>query len=786
MFRSAKGVSVIDQRLAAEMHKRQIESLVKAEGIARRMNRKTDEVLDRWLIILTSHQDISMRLRTARMLWDRHLDQQTDDAADQFRAFAVWSHHEQVAVYADVIPRHWFRKVSAEIATLSLEGANDPPTRSPVKSRRVLIPRQDIGPFQGRDLRADIYTEPIAERKRRMSDEQWQRVLTEVVFPPPDPVEVERMLHTPDPVTNRSWQSRFEALSEKISDVDRLSQELIVGFSNGENLQQLKTRALPLVQGIQSSTKRIVRTEGLRLAEQVQRKSWSGLGDMMVGAQILAVLDQNTRPHHAHRNGTIYYESPGPGKKSMAELPMLPDEPNCRCWSTPVLKPPKELENDPDVAAAFRNDQGGGIPDPASYDRWFANVDRDRRVMAVGSRRYRAVEDMLAGQREPEWTDFIDTDGKLMPVPAIKSESPADRAIRKYEVGELIRQRGEQIQAIARKGFQLPGDVQPFGAPPIIPVIPPQLPPVIPPVFPPVLPPVQPPVVITPPPPPVLPPDPAPVAVLPSPPVAQPEPIPPRRFEIPPPAKTIKEAEQLAIKYNLADQVSYKKFDLSVANEMNRVIALNLQVAPQLREGLQFVGNAQERNKLWIKHKVQKAIEEVQKKVPGWVPSKDEKKMLESQYKRQANRMMPVKSDHIAQSIGQHHKIVHPYAGITINEKAAMKAGRVDELAKRNVAVGHNPIGCDTLKAVIDHEMGHQVDNLLGLFNGPGAPDKDLVEKLKGLLAPAVIEKELSIYASTTKDEIVSEAWAEYQNNPTPRKFATIVGKHIEERLSKL
>jgi len=488
-------LSIIDQRLAAEMHKRQIETLVKAEGVADQVAAGIQSAADRWVEILTTNFDISIRLRVASRLWYSHFMQIAPTIDDQFRRLINWSHNEQVAAYAEAIPRHWFRKVSPVVATMTNLEARSPygycphchkpgvsrerringndtcesghvyPSQTSINtnledmgrptlpSRTVTVPGQLGGP----DVRADVFSEPIAERTTRMTDEEWQQTLREVVFQPPSRVEVEQMIHTKGP-DGISWQGRFERLSSKITDLDRMSQELIVGFANGENLQQLKKRALPLVQGIQASAKRIVRTEGLRIAEQVQRRSWAGLGDMMVGAQVLAVLDQNTRPEHAARNGTIYYEKPTAGQKSMAELPMLPDKPNCRCWSTPVLKAPKELENDPEVAAAFKNASGAGIPDPASYDKWFASADPARRMMAVGTRRYREVETMLRGFRDPEWTDFIDTEGKLLPISQISSETPADRATRKYEVGELIRKRGEQVKAIAAKGFLVQGE----------------------------------------------------------------------------------------------------------------------------------------------------------------------------------------------------------------------------------------------------------------------------------------------------------------------------------------
>ena len=253
----------------------------------------------------------------------------------------------------------------------------------------------------------------------------------QVIFPAPSAVEVEQIIQTTDE-TGLNWQQRFAALSRKISNADALAAELVTGFAQGEAVEALRRRIQPLVQGIQSSARRIARTEGCRVAETLQRRSWSYLEPMMTGVQVLAVLDQNTRPEHAARNGKVFFRSAADGSPTMDQLPTLPDAPNCRCWSTPVLKPPEEFENDPAVKSAFANASGAGIPDPGTYDQWFAGADEARRKLAVGSRRYNAMREVLAGQRDPEWTDFIDAEGKLLPVGQLRAETAFERAACKY------------------------------------------------------------------------------------------------------------------------------------------------------------------------------------------------------------------------------------------------------------------------------------------------------------------------------------------------------------------
>lgn len=462
---SAPKLSPIDQRLAAQFHLRQIEALVRLEKIGDAIDAIGGVAFERWMEIIGGGKELPLVRRSARMLFERALGNMTEFTHDKFADLASWSHLSAVKALGKSIPRHWFKSVSPELVALGLEDEGKP--LRPLTSRKVRIPGDTTGPLAAQDLDIDVFTEPIADRQRRMSDEQWQRVLNEVVFPPPSALDIERMIQSPNPNTGFPWQARFENLSRKITDIDRMSGELVTGYAAGENLQQLKKRALPLVQGIQSSAKRIVRTEGLRIAEHVQRQAWEGLGDMMVGAQLLAVLDVNTRPHHAARNGTVFYKNPGPGQQGMNKLPFTPDEPNCRCWSTPVLKPPKELENDPAVQAAFANASGAGIPDPATYDQWFSRVDPGRRKMAVGVRRYNEMTSILSNQREPQWTDFIDPQGQLLPIEQMKSETPLERMIRKEEVDRSIHQRKVQMQQMFRTGFLGPQTT--FVPPPSLP-----------------------------------------------------------------------------------------------------------------------------------------------------------------------------------------------------------------------------------------------------------------------------------------------------------------------------
>ena len=97
----------------------------------------------------------------------------------------------------------------------------------------------------------------------------------------------------------------------------------------------------------------------------------------------------------------------------------------------------------------------------------------------------------------------------------------------------------------------------------------------------------------------------------------------------------------------------------------------------------------------------------------------------------------------------------------------------------RNVDMKFHPVGCDTVKSIVSHEMGHHIDYLLG-----ASKDKEIQVLYKALHSekyPAKMWDNLSAYANKNVEEFIAEAWAEYRNNPTPRDTAKKVGERLIE-----
>ena len=239
-----------------------------------------------------------------------------------------------------------------------------------------------------------------------------------------------------------SWRDRIAKLSRLI-EPEKTAGLIAEGTAEGLNVAQMAKTILPHVTGgIRASAQRLARTEGLRVANESQRDMYEDLGDLMVGTQILASLDENTRPEHAARNGRIHYNDRRK-TPTIDTLPILPDEPNCRCFDVPVMKTPDELKEDPELFAEFRTVSGEGIPDPLTFDQWFRDADPGRQKLAVGVRRFNVMKAKLGDSRLPEWTDFIEEDGKLLKLETIQNETDLEAIQRIRKIQKVMDARRE-------------------------------------------------------------------------------------------------------------------------------------------------------------------------------------------------------------------------------------------------------------------------------------------------------------------------------------------------------
>lgn len=224
------------------------------------------------------------------------------------------------------------------------------------------------------------------------------------------------------------------------------------------------------------------------------------------------------------------------------------------------------------------------------------------------------------------------------------------------------------------------------------------------------------------------------------------------------PAKTSKEAASFAVSNNLADHANYGAIDVEVANTINDVLQTTLTKFPALRNAQRFVGSAQEHNKNRRDIMVNQLLPDALSK--GW--SDDE---ISNYIKRQK-----------ARKVSSSVRAMSSDYGVSVNEFFGSNPAKFLESKQRSVERKWNPVGCGSIKATIDHEYGHQLDDLLDLSSSV-----QFLSIRRNYSKAQVIEG-LSEYASTKHCEYIAEAWAEYVNNPNPRPMSVEIGKLIESQ----
>lgn len=171
---------------------------------------------------------------------------------------------------------------------------------------------------------------------------------------------------------------------------------------------------------------------------------------------------------------------------------------------------------------------------------------------------------------------------------------------------------------------------------------------------------------------------------------------------------------------------------------------------------------------------VQKFYEEIKQRLAG-LGIKDD--LIMKTAKKNANRYAEIKSTWYAYSA--------PSDKFGLNGVAFNATWRGDKVAKQldsDLKQKFHPDGCGTVKAIFDHELGHKIDETIGLSKNPEfmVIYKDAVKNGNDF-----IKNNLSGYANTNSAEFMAECWSEYLNNPKPREIARRVGELIEKLIQQ-
>ena len=99
-----------------------------------------------------------------------------------------------------------------------------------------------------------------------------------------------------------------------------------------------------------------------------------------------------------------------------------------------------------------------------------------------------------------------------------------------------------------------------------------------------------------------------------------------------------------------------------------------------------------------------------------------------------------------------------------------------------------HPNGCNTVKSVFDHELGHKIDETIGLKNDSeflkifSDAEKQGKDYIKDNLSRYAYKQSYASKSYDPKEEFIAEAWSEYLNNPKPRDIAKAVGELIVKK----
>lgn len=115
-------------------------------------------------------------------------------------------------------------------------------------------------------------------------------------------------------------------------------------------------------------------------------------------------------------------------------------------------------------------------------------------------------------------------------------------------------------------------------------------------------------------------------------------------------------------------------------------------------------------------------------------------------------------------------------SGISINTDNAKDYSKLCHYLLAEEQSGSSPKGCYSVDYLVNHEIGHQLDNCLNLHEDP-----DIVNEFKNHihLSDAEQIENLCTYASTDIHEFIAEAWAESQCSSSPRRVAQLIGKKV-------
>lgn len=241
-------------------------------------------------------------------------------------------------------------------------------------------------------------------------------------------------------------------------------------------------------------------------------------------------------------------------------------------------------------------------------------------------------------------------------------------------------------------------------------------------------------------------------------------------------AKTVAEAEK-EIAQNLGVTCNFEGFtdnDLPQIQDIYSSAATHLDKYPELKKYINFVGSMEGRNSLFYDKFYQKLK-------TNYPETPDD--FIQKIAKNYANKYAPIPDNAYAYSAPDKKFNLN---GLAFN--ASFKDDKVQKSLDNDLKAKWHPEGCNTIKSVFDHELGHKIDETLGLNSDPEflkifeAAEKEGKEYIKDNLSEYAYKQSEASDSYDPKKEFIAEAWSEYLNNPNPRPIAKSVGDLIVKK----
>lgn len=234
--------------------------------------------------------------------------------------------------------------------------------------------------------------------------------------------------------------------------------------------------------------------------------------------------------------------------------------------------------------------------------------------------------------------------------------------------------------------------------------------------------------------------------------------------------QTIKEAEQffrneLGVNCSLA---GFTKNNMAQVESIFRSVERHFQCYPELKKETQYVGTIRGRVEMLVAKKFEELKADSRFAGLGDDYLMEYAKDFIKQFKVNAKKNIYAYSHGAFKEWG--------LAGIAFN--TMWQGDKIDDSLKNDVKAKYHPTGTATLKAVFDHELGHEIDRLLGLRSHADFLKIYREETLKG---KEHVKDNLSNYSNKNAAEFIAEAWSEYLNNEKPRPIAVAVSMLIKK-----